>query len=116
MMALSIDAMRSGLLWSDEPDISAQVRGSTRLTGQYMRLSPPKKRTSMLMYVMKHYPGNTNNSWTRQLFADLAHGVDRFDLFHLVPSTSGKSPVGTSAEAQAEPRKLTPKCSSVTCT
>ena len=38
---------------------------------------------------MKHYPGNTNNSWTRQLFADLAHGVDRFDLFHLVPSTSG---------------------------
>ena len=40
-------------------------------------------------YVMKHYPGNTNASWERQFYADIAHGVDRFDLFHLVPSTSG---------------------------
>jgi hypothetical protein len=38
---------------------------------------------------MKHYPGNTNNSWTRQFFGDLAHGVDRFDLFKFEPSTSG---------------------------
>ena len=38
---------------------------------------------------MQHYPGNTNSSWERQLFADIAHGVDRFNLFHLVPSTSG---------------------------
>jgi hypothetical protein len=26
----------------------------------------------MMMYMMKHYPGNTNNSWKRQLFTDLA--------------------------------------------
>ena len=41
------------------------------------------------MYVMKHYPGNTNNSWTRMFFGDLAHGVTRFDLFLFQPSTSG---------------------------
>ena len=43
----------------------------------------------MLMYVMKHYPGNTNNSWTRQFFGDIAHGVTRFDMFLFEPSTSG---------------------------
>ena len=89
MMALSIDAMRSGLLWSGQPDVPEQLRVSTGATGTYVRLPPPGKRASMLMYVMKHWPGNTNNSWTRQFYADLAHGVDRFDLFHLVPSTSG---------------------------
>ena len=38
---------------------------------------------------MKHYPGNTNNSWTRQFFGDLSHGITRFDLFNFDPSTSG---------------------------
>lgn len=39
--------------------------------------------------VMKHYPGNTNNSWTRQFFGDLTHGITRFDMFEFEPSTSG---------------------------
>ena len=53
MMALSIDAMRSGLLWSGQPDVSAELRASTQSTGQYTRLPPPKKRTSMLMYLLR---------------------------------------------------------------
>ena len=48
MMQLSIDAMRSGVLWADEPDtVSAELRASTRSTGAYVRLP--------LMYVMKHF-------------------------------------------------------------
>eukprot|EP01052_Picozoa_sp_SAG31_P032187 SAG31_NODE_3504_length_4188_cov_2.084862_2_plen_420_part_00 len=38
---------------------------------------------------MKHYPGNTNNSWTRLFFNDLSHGITRFDMFNFDPSTSG---------------------------
>ena len=53
MIALSIDAMRSGLLWAGQPDVSEELRASTGSTGMYVRLPPPKKRTSMLMYVMK---------------------------------------------------------------
>ena len=56
MMQLSIDAMRSGVLWADEPDtVSAELRASTRSTGAYVRLPSPAKHTSMLMYVMKHF-------------------------------------------------------------
>ena len=56
MMQLSIDAMRSGVLWADEPDtVSAELRASTRSTGAYVRLPRPAKHTSMLMYVMKHF-------------------------------------------------------------
>ena len=89
-MSLSIEAMRSGVMWHNETDtVSAKLRDSTRNTGSYVRLPPPQKHTTQLMYVMKHFPGNTNNSWQRQLFADIIHGVDRFNLFHLVPSTSG---------------------------
>jgi hypothetical protein len=82
--------MRSGVMWHNETEtVSAELRESTRQTGTYVRLAPPQKHTTQLMYVMKHFPGNTNNSWQRQLFADIIHGVDRFNLFHLVPSTSG---------------------------
>ena len=56
MMQLSIDAMRSGVHWADEPDtVSAELRASTRSTGAYVRLPSPAKHTSMLMYVMKHF-------------------------------------------------------------
>jgi hypothetical protein len=94
MMQLSIDAMRSGIFWADEPDkVPEHMRNMTKIAQgpyAYRRLPPPHQRhQSMLMYVMHHFPGNTNSSWQRQLFADIAHGVDRFNLFHLVPSTSG---------------------------
>ena len=65
MMALSIDAMRSGVVWAGQSEtVPAALRISTRATGQYVRLPPPHHdHKSMLMYVMKHFPGNTNNSW-----------------------------------------------------
>ena len=73
MMGLSVEAMRSGVLWVGEPgEVSQELRASTRLTGRYVRLPPPRKHTSQMMYVMKHYPGNTNNSWQRQLFSDVS--------------------------------------------
>ena len=34
-------------------------------------------------------PGNTNNSWKRQLFADLAHGVTMINLFDFDTSWEG---------------------------
>lgn len=73
-----IAAMRSGMTWVDEPmpwtDTAAAAGGaySVASTGPYQRLPTPKKNIRMMMYMMKHYPGNTNNSWKRQLFTDLA--------------------------------------------
>ena len=89
MMSLTLEAMRSGVVWADEPDVvPAALRDATRATGEYVRLKPPQKHNSMLMYVMKHFPGNTNNSWRRQLFSDIIHGVDRFDVSAAPPSLS----------------------------
>jgi hypothetical protein len=52
MMALSIDAMRSGVLWAGEPQtVPAEVVASITATGRYTRLTPPAKHTPMLMYV-----------------------------------------------------------------
>ena len=92
MMTMSIDAFRSGVFWAGaEAAVSPAARSSTWDAGlaRYVRLKNKPKHVDMLMYVMKHYPGNTDNSWTRQFFGDLAHGVNRFDLFLFEPSTSG---------------------------
>ena len=92
VMTLSIEALRSGMYWVGEPaEVPRELCDSTWnvATGAYSRLVAAPKHVDMLMYVMKHFPGNTNNSWTRQLFGDLAHGVNRFDLFLFEPSTSG---------------------------
>lgn len=88
-MGLSINAMRSGMYWADEPaDVPVAVRATTWDMAQqaYVRLVPTPKHIEMLFYVMKHYPGNTNNSWTRQFFGDLSHGITRFDMFLFNPS------------------------------
>lgn len=92
MMTLSIDAMRSGIYWAGAPASVTTVQKSSTWDEQnssYTRLIPPAKHVEMLFYVMKHYPGNTNNSWTRQFYGDLSHGITRFDLFNFDPSTSG---------------------------
>eukprot|EP00039_Didymoeca_costata_P021098 m.343405 g.343405 ORF g.343405 m.343405 type:complete len:1268 (+) comp22801_c0_seq1:126-3929(+) len=91
MMGLSIDAMRSGMYWAGSGDVSETKRLSTwnQTTNKYQRLESNPKHIDMVMYVMKHYPGNTNNSWRRMFFNDIAHGVTRFDLFLFEPSTSG---------------------------
>eukprot|EP01043_Picozoa_sp_COSAG02_P019794 COSAG02_NODE_964_length_15595_cov_7.284709_3_plen_151_part_00 len=92
MMTLSIDAMRSGIYWAGAPATVTTIQKSSTWDEQnssYTRLIPPAKHVEMIFYVMKHYPGNTNNSWTRQFFGDLSHGITRFDLFNFDPSTSG---------------------------
>lgn len=92
MMTLSIDAMRSGIYWAGAPASVTTSQKSSTWDGQnssYIRLIPPTKHVEMVFYVMKHYPGNTNNSWTRQFFGDLSHGITRFDMFLFEPSTSG---------------------------
>jgi len=92
MMTLSIDAMRSGIYWAGAPAAVTTTQKSSTWDEQnssYTRLIPPAKHVEMIFYVMKHYPGNTNNSWTRQFFGDLSHGITRFDLFNFDPSTSG---------------------------
>eukprot|EP01043_Picozoa_sp_COSAG02_P059110 COSAG02_NODE_7471_length_2997_cov_7.180124_3_plen_148_part_00 len=92
MMTLSIDAMRSGIYWAGAPAaVTTTQKSSTwdERNSSYTRLIPPAKHVEMIFYVMKHYPGNTNNSWTRQFFGDLSHGITRFDLFNFDPSTSG---------------------------
>jgi hypothetical protein len=38
---------------------------------------------------MKHWPGNTNKSWKRQLFGDVIHGVTFVDLFFFETSFQG---------------------------
>jgi hypothetical protein len=86
------------MYWADEPaEVTAEQRaltwakvktpvpngsasggasnGKGGFAYKYTRLPTKPKHVDMLMYVMKHYPGNTNNSWTRQFFGDLAHGT-----------------------------------------
>lgn len=56
MMSLSINAMRSGVYWADEPDtVSTELRASTWDTAasRYVRLKQQPKHIDMLMYVMK---------------------------------------------------------------
>ena len=62
MMTLSLDAMRSGIYWADEaPSVSAsQALSTLNHDGQYQPLALPTKHVDMLMYVMKHYPGQCN--------------------------------------------------------
>lgn len=36
-------------------------------------------------YVMPHWPGNTTNSWRRQFFGDLGHGMKIVNLFEFRP-------------------------------
>ena len=71
MMALSIDAMRSGIYWAGAPPTAQHERACDASSGTYTRLQPPGKHVDMVFYVMKHHPGNANNSWTRQFFGDL---------------------------------------------
>ena len=40
-------------------------------------------------YNRPHFPGNTWQSWQRQLWGDIAHGATQIDLFYLVESFSG---------------------------
>jgi hypothetical protein len=92
MMTLSIDAMRSGIYWAGTHaalPAKHQQAVTDASSGAYTRLQAPAKHVDMVFYVMKHYPGNTNNSWTRQFFGDLSHGITRFDMFDFEPSTSG---------------------------
>jgi hypothetical protein len=46
---------------------------------------------------MAHYPGNTPNSWRRQFYGDLAHGVKYIHLYVFAPSFS--SPAGDYVDA-----------------
>ena len=60
---------------------SVDLDPSSSRDGTYERVPTPKRHVDMMMYIMKHWPGNTNKSWKRQLFGDLAHGVTMINLF-----------------------------------
>lgn len=47
-----------------------------------IRGQPDKK---IHYYVMPHWPGNTPNSWRRQFYGDLAHGMKIINLFEFRP-------------------------------
>jgi hypothetical protein len=85
VMTLSIDAMRSGMQWKGTTKHDA----TTGSDAAYQRKPTPKKHIDMMMYVMKHWPGQTNNSWKRQLFGDLCHGVTMINLFFFETSFEG---------------------------
>jgi hypothetical protein len=95
IMTLSIDALRSGLQWAaapaafplNTPQATPVVQTEARAAAG--RPPTPKWHFEFMMYVMKHFPGNTNNSWKRQLFGDLAHGLSFVNLFDLETSFSG---------------------------
>ena len=95
VMTLILDAMRSGIQWApsrgDESHDSDALAAATVFTsgdalssrpssrpddgaavgvGGYQRVPTPRKHLDMMMYIMKHWPGNTNKSWKRQLFGD----------------------------------------------
>ena len=96
MMTLSIDAMRSGASWEDPPSNTVPPPSAAVDLYPAMEAGQPynrKKRAGvhveMLMYIMKHFPGNTHKSWKRQLYGDLSHGVTNIDLFDLETSTMG---------------------------
>ena len=96
MMTLSIDAMRSGASWQDPPSNSvpppsaaADLYTAAEAGQPYRRKKRAGVHVEMLMYVMKHFPGNTHKSWKRQLFGDLSHGVTNIDLFDFETSTMG---------------------------
>jgi len=44
-----------------------------------------KPDARILFYVMPHSPGNTPNSWRRQFYGDLGHGMKIVDLFEFRP-------------------------------
>ena len=44
-----------------------------------------KPDAKILYYVMPHWPGNTPNSWRRQFYGDVAHGMKIVDLFEFRP-------------------------------
>ena len=56
-------------------------------------LIPPEPGAKILMYIMPHFPGNTANSWRRQFYGDLAHGLQIASLFCFDTSFSGYTQV-----------------------
>jgi hypothetical protein len=44
-----------------------------------------KPEAKIHYYVMPHWPGNTPDSWRRQFYGDLAHGMKIVDLFEFRP-------------------------------
>jgi hypothetical protein len=89
VVTLLLDAMRSGIQWTDTDQLPVHFANGT--TGGYQRVPTPKRHLNMLMYVMHHFPGQTNANWKRQLFGDLAHGVTMFDFFFFEPSLEGSA-------------------------
>lgn len=45
----------------------------------------PRPEAKIHYYVMPHTPGNTPDSWRRQFYGDIAHGVKVFNLFEFRP-------------------------------
>lgn len=44
-----------------------------------------RPQAKILYYVMPHWPGNRTDSWRRQFYGDLAHGMQIVDLFEFRP-------------------------------
>ena len=92
MVGLMVDMMRSALTKypasNEAEDVYAQATDDNAVHTRTPH-RPPAVGPPLLMYVMAHFPGNTINSWRRQFFGDIAHGIKFFDLFSFVPSYSG---------------------------
>ena len=83
MQQLALDAFRSGLRDRNIP---------ANTLGVWSGAAPIQS------YVMPHAPGNTANSWRRQLYADLNHGMKELNLFVMAPlvrSWTLSNPPGT---------------------
>jgi hypothetical protein len=90
-VALWVRAFREGVLtapWSEDYIWQVPVGGQQMsfITLDLARAAlRGTGRKRIIRYVMPHSPGNTPQSWRRQFYGSLAHGMTELDLFEFRP-------------------------------